>query len=379
MTLTAAKTDVGRRKRNRYVLDVDDIPQLSPAEREEIRDVCSRFAFLSNEYYLSLIDWTDPDDPIRRLVIPCRQELTEWGSLDVSDEESITVRRGVQHKYATTVLLLVTEMCASFCRYCFRKRLFMAGNRETSCDVAEGIDYISRHPEVNNVLITGGDPMVLPTSRLRRILESLRAISSVRIIRIGTKMPAFDPFRFTDDPELLELIATHSRPDRRIYFVCHFDHPMELSKESRESIRVIQRAGAICVNQNPISRGISDDPAVMSELWNELSYIGVPQYYVFQNRPTIGNRPYRVPIVDAYFRIEEAKRKCSGLAKRAKYVMSHHSGKVEIVGVDDSFIYLKYHRAKHKEDEQRLMLCHRDDSAYWLDDLKPVEKRRPNA
>ncbi len=373
MTLITAKKDVGRKKRNGYIFDINAVHQIPEAERLELQEVCRRFPFRASEYYLRLIDWSDPEDPIRRLVLPCRQELTEWGTLDASDEESITVRQGVQHKYATTVLLLVTEMCASFCRYCFRKRLFMEGNREKVCDISDGLDYIRRHPEVNNVLLTGGDPMILSTPRLETILKALREIEHVRIIRIGTKTPAFNPFRYIEDPKLIDMLAAYSRPDRRIYFVCHFDHPRELTDESRESIRLIQGAGVICVNQNPIVRGISDDPDTMSELWNELSYIGVPQYYVFQNRPTAGNEPYHVPIVDAYFRIEEAKRKCSGLAKRAKYVMSLDSGKVEIVGVDDSYIYIKYHRAKLSEDEQRLIVCHRDDSAYWYDQLRPVE------
>ena len=112
----------------------------------------------------------------------------------------------------------------------------------------------------------------------------------------------------------------------------------------------------------------------MSKLWNELSYLGVPQYYMFQGRPTAGNEPFVVPIVEAYFKIEEAKLKCSGLAKRVRYVMSHESGKVEVVGVDRRFIYMKYHRAKHSRNEGRFFIFHRDDNAYWLDQLKPVNR-----
>jgi L-lysine 2,3-aminomutase len=100
--------------------------------------------------------------------------------------------------------------------------------------------------------------------------------------------------------------------------------------------------------------------------------MGVPQYYVFQGRPTAGNEPYEVPIVESYFKIEEAKKKCSGLSKRLKYAMSHDSGKLEIIGVDHKHIYLKYHRAKDTEDEQRMIVCYRDDNAYWLDQLKPL-------
>ena len=372
MRVTTTKKDIGKIKRGKYISDIDNIPQLSEAEKVKLRKVCDHFPFRATEYYLNLIDWNNPDDPIRHLVVPNERELTEWGTLDASNEASVTVKQGVQHKYATTVLLLLTETCGSFCRYCFRKRLSSNDNEETANDVSENLKYIRQHKEANNVLLTGGDPMLLSTSRLEKILSALREIDHVRIIRIGTKMPAFNPFRFIDDPDLIDMIRKYSLPDRRIYFMCHFDHPVELTEESREAIRLVQDAGALCVNQNPIARGISDDPNVMSELWNELSYIGVPQYYIFQVRPTIGNEPYHVPIVEAYFKIEEAKRKCSGLAKRAKYVMSHDSGKIEVMGIDDKHIYLKYHRAKTKEDEQRVVVCYRDDSAFWFSQLRPV-------
>lgn len=372
MNMRTTEVKGPKRRRAKYITKLNRVTQLNEEERLKLKDVSRTYAFRANDYYLGLIDWDDPDDPIRRLVIPREDELTEWGKLDASNEKSITVASGVQHKYASTVLLLVNEACGAYCRYCFRKRLFMNDNDEVSYDVTPGLEYIREHEEVSNVLLTGGDPMILQTPKLEKILAALRDIEHVKIIRIGTKMPAFNPFRFINDPDLLELINKYSRPDRRIYFMCHFDHPRELTAECIEGLRLIQEAGAICVNQNPIIRGISDDSDVMAELWNRLSYIGVPQYYVFQGRPTAGNAPFEVPIVEAYFKIEEAKRKCSGLAKRTKYCMSHESGKIEIVGVDERHIYLKYHRAKYRKDEQRFIVCHRDDDAYWLDRLRPV-------
>ncbi len=360
------------RKRARYILNINKIPQLSPDEKMRLAEVVNKYAFRANDYYLSLINWDDPNDPIRKLVIPRMDELKEWGELDASNEEKITVRKGVQHKYGSTVLLLVNEVCGAFCRYCFRKRLFMNGNDEVTYDIQPGIDYIREHPEVNNVLLTGGDPLILQTPKLRKIISALREIDHVRIIRIGSKMPAFNPFRILNDDSLLEMLRTYSQPDRRIYLMCHFDHPRELTPEAREAIRRVIDTGVICMNQNPIIRGVSDDPHVMAELWNELSYMGVAQYYVFQGRPTAGNAAFEVPIVEAYRKIEHAKRHCSGLAKRVKFAMSHESGKVEIVGVDHRHIYLKYHRAKYKQDEQRMLVCLRDDKAYWLDQLQPA-------
>lgn len=365
-----------KRTRARYILNIDRLTQLSEAERSRLREVARKYAFRTNDYYVSLIDWSDPNDPIRRLVIPHERELEEWGQLDASKEGKITVRKGVQHKYGSTVLLLVNEVCGAYCRYCFRKRLFMNDNDESTYDINPGLKYIREHPEVNNVLLTGGDPMILKTPKLEKIIATLREVDHVRIIRIGSKMPAFNPFRFLNDDTLMEMFRRYSKPDRRIYLMCHFDHPRELTPEAREAIHRVQAAGVICVNQNPIIRGISDDPEVMAELWNELSYMGISQYYMFQGRPTAGNEPYEVPIVEAYRKIEQAKKKCSGLAKRIKYCMSHESGKVEVIGVDHRHIYLKYHRAKHARDEQRLLVCHRDDEAYWLDQLKPIDGYR---
>lgn len=375
MSRQGGKKPARNRRRVRYYSRVSRVPQLTEDKKARLEAVQDRFAFRANDYYLSLIDWDDPDDPIRRLVIPDERELDEWGNIDASNESSVTIAGCIQHKYQSTVLLLVTEVCAAFCRYCFRKRLFMEDNQDAFYNrkkVDLGIEYIRRDPQINNVLLTGGDPTTLYNDQIDYILTRLREIDHVRIIRIGTKTPAFNPYRFIDDPELIEILRKHSQRDRRIYFMCHFDHPHELTAAAREGLRLIQSAGVICVNQNPIIRGVSDDPKVMSTLWNELSYIGVPQYYVFQGRPTVGNAPYEVPIVESYFKIEEAKRHCSGLAKRLKYSMSHESGKIEIVAVDDDYIYLKYHRAKLREDEQRFLVCHRDDDAYWLDQLRPA-------
>lgn len=367
------KSDQDKKRRARLILNINKVSHLSDIEKARLKEVSDKYAFRSNDYYLGLIDWNDPDDPIRKLVIPHEYELHEWGKLDASNEGSITIRKGVQHKYGSTALLLVNEVCAAFCRYCFRKRLFLNDNDEITYDMKSSIDYVRENPQINNVLLTGGDPLILKTPKLEKIISALREIDHVKIIRIGTKMPAFNPFRILNDDSLLQMLKKYSLPDKRIYLMCHYDHPRELTKESRQAIQKMQEAGVICVNQSPIIRGISDSPEVMAELWDELAYMGIPQYYIFQCRPTAGNEPYSLPIVEAYHKIEEAKKMCSGLSKRLKYAMSHESGKVEIVGVDHRHIYLKYHRAKYQKDEQRFMVCHRDDKAGWLDELKPVE------
>ena len=371
-----AKDTPEKKQKARFILNLNKIPQLSSIEKKQLQGVNEKYVFRANDYYLNLIDWNDPNDPIRKLIIPHKDELTEWGQLDASNEEQITVRKGVQHKYGTTVLLLVNEVCVSYCRYCFRKRLFMNGNDEVTYNIQPGIEYIRQHKEVNNVLLTGGDPMILKTPKLEKIIAQLREIDHVKIIRIGSKMPAFNPFRFLNDESLFEMFEKYSLPDKRIYMMCHFDHIRELTPQAKQVIHRLMKSGVVCVNQNPIIRGISDDPDVLAELWNELSYMGVSQYYIFQCRPTAGNKPYSLPIVEAYYKIEEAKKKCSGIAKRFKFVMSHESGKIKIIGVDQKYIYLKYHRAKHQKDEQRMLVCYRDDKAAWLDELRPVDGHR---
>lgn len=355
----------------RYIRSVDEIPSIPEHAREELRKVSEKFAFRANDYYLSLVDWDDPADPIRRLVIPDGRELRDWGRLDASNEAAYTVARGVQHKYPSTVLLLVNEVCGAYCRYCFRKRLFMEGNDETSLDVSEGLEYIRRTPTVTNVLLTGGDPLMLSTRRLLEILRGLREIPHVGIIRIGTKMPAFNPWRVLGDPELVEGLSRLSTPQRRIYLMAHFDHPRELTEPAVQGLDALLRAGVIGANQCPLVRGINDDPAVLAELFRKLSFVGVPPYYLFQGRPTEGNEPYEVPIVEGYGIFESARSRLSGLAKRARFCMSHESGKVQIVGVDEERIYMRYHRSRDPRNDGRFLVFHRDDRAYWLDDLVP--------
>ena len=147
----------------RYITKLKQIPQLAHYERQNLERVNDKFAFRTNEYYQSLIDWEDPDDPIRRIVIPDIAELSEWGELDASEESAYTVVPGLEHKYSDTALLLVNNICGAYCRFCFRKRLFMYDNDESARDVGPAVEYISEHSEINNVLLTGGDPLLMST------------------------------------------------------------------------------------------------------------------------------------------------------------------------------------------------------------------------
>ena len=360
-------------RRVKYVRRLDQVSQLSGEMQARLEPVSKEYVFRANDYYLGLIDWDDPEDPIKQLIIPREEELNNWGELDASNEESVTVGRGVQHKYTDTVLLLCNEVCGAYCRYCFRKRLFMDDNDEVTNDISEGLRYIADHPEVTNVLLTGGDPLLMSTRRLTEIFDALRQIEHVKIIRIGSKMPAFDPWRVTRDAELQATFRKYSTADQRIYLMAHFDHPRELTDEAIAGIDVCIRNGVICVNQCPMIKGVNDDPYVLAEMYSTLSYVGCPPYYLFQGRPTAGNEPYEVPIVRGWQIFQQALRYGSGLARRARFCMSHETGKVEILGVDDKHIYLRYHQAKDLDDLGRFFVRQRDDEAYWLDQLQPVQ------
>jgi len=367
----------------RYIRDVNQIPQLTPRERAILSKVTERYPFRANTYYLGLIDWDDPEDPIRRIVIPEVGELETDGVLDPSDEAAVTVARGTEHKYRNTVVLLVSEVCGTLCRFCFRKRLFMQSNDEVSVDVSRGLEYIRRHPEVDNVLLTGGDALILGSRRLDRILGALRDIPHVRVIRIGTKIPAFNPYRILDDPELCRTLARHSQEDRRIYIMVHFNHPRELTEVAVEGLSRLLESRAVVVNQTPLLKGVNDDPAIIAELFNKLSHVGVPPYYLFQGRPIDGNADFRVPLRRGYRIFELAKKRMSGLAKRARYAMSHASGKVEILGFLEGEVVLKYHQAKDPDDLGHLFSLPCPSDACWLDDLtgdgdgwRPSERRR---
>jgi len=356
----------------KYITRLEQVPQLNDQERYELQEVVEKFEFRSNDYYQALIDWDDPHDPIRRIVIPSQEELMAWGRLDASDEETYTKVPGLEHKYEFTALLLVNDVCGAYCRFCFRKRLFMDENDEVVRDVSEGIQYIREHPEINNVLLTGGDPMIMSTAKLENIIRPLREIEHVQIIRIGSKMPVFNPYRVINDPSLLEMFERYSLPDRNIYIMAHFNHPRELTKAAIEAMNLLRKAGAVTVNQTPLIKGINEDPDVLAELFNKLSYAGIPPYYLFICRPTLGNKTYAVPIEEAFEIFEKARMQCSGLAKRARLVMSHSTGKIEVIGKTDTQVYMRYHRAANPQEKARFMIFERNPNAYWFDDYDEI-------
>jgi lysine 2,3-aminomutase len=359
--------------RLKYITKLSHVDGLENGDREQLQRVTDRFAFRANEYYLSLIDWDDPDDPIRRVVLPDIRELEPWGDLDASGERLYKKAPNLEHKYKTVALILVTRICGAYCRFCFRKRLFMNDNHEVERDFTRAFEYIEQHKEITNVLLSGGDPLILSTNKLGRIIERLRQIDHVKIIRIGTKLPVFNPYRIVNDPSLLEMLNKYSTAEKRIYVVVHFNHPRELTDQAIEGMDLLQKAGVITVNQTPLIAGVNDDPKILADLFTRLSFCGIAPYYIFQCRPTLGNKTYAVPLEKGYEIVEEAKARCSGLAKRSRYVMSHQTGKIEIVGLTERNIFFKYHRSATPGECGRFLVYRRNPDAFWFDDYTMLE------
>jgi len=356
----------------KHLKKIEKYVKLRKQEIVKLKEVTEIFPFRSNDYYLSLINRDDPDDPIRKIIIPNSHELEKWGRLDPSDEESYTIIPGLEHKYHSTALLLISNTCEGICRYCFRKRVFIGTESAYLRDTAAAMQYITEHKEITNVLLTGGDPFVLETSKLENIIRQLREIEHVQIIRIGTKMPAFNPYRIIEDSALLEMISNYTTEEKKIYIMTHFVHPRELTDVAIKSVNLLQKAGALLANQTPLIRGVNSKPETLAELLGKLSFIGAVPYYIFQCRPAIGNKAYRVPIEKGYEIVEQAKSLVSGLAKRARYTMSHTTGKIEILGKTKKFVYFKYLRAADDKDSGRFLVFTSNPNAYWFDDYDEV-------
>jgi KamA family protein len=248
----------------------------------------------------------------------------------------------------------------------------MPGSKEAEPDLAKALAYIAQRPEVREVLLTGGDPLMLSTRRLGALLDALAEVDHIQVVRISSKMVAFNPWRILDDGALGGVLGRFVSSGKSLYFMAHFDHPRELTPPAMEALERLKAWGLVCLNQCPLVKGVNDDPSVLGELWLRLAEAGCPPYYLFQLRPTAGNAPYVVPILQGIEIVESAGRGLSGLAKRARYVMSHATGKIEILGATSSHILLRYHRAPEPGLEGKIIACRRDEKALWMDDLEVV-------
>lgn len=187
--------------------------------------------------------------------------------------------------------------------------------------------------------------MILGTPKLQWVLENSRNIDHVQIIRIGSKIPKLILCEFTKTKNCW-LYKEHSTVNKKIFVMAHINHPREMTSQALKAIEALHEAGVTVVNQTLVLKGINDDPTVLGELLDKLSWAGVTPYYFFVNRPVAGNASFVLPLEQVYRIVEEAKAKTSGLGKRVKLVMSHTSGKIEILAIENGKAYLKYHQSR---------------------------------
>ena len=353
------------------IAQLGDYIELTPEMEQQLQKIVAIHPMRITQYYMSLIDKYDPNDPIRKMAVPSEEELNLLGSYDTSGEQENTMMSGLQHKYAQTALVLATNRCATYCRFCFRKRLVGLPTEEILQRFNDAVKYIENHEEINNVLISGGDPFVLSTGVIKEFLEKLSTISHLDFIRFGTRVPVTFPDRILEDDELVTLLKNNSQENRRLYVVTQFNHPREITQKATDAVSRLIRSGVILDNQTVLLKGVNDDPETLAELQNKLVSIGVNPYYVFQCRPVkrVKNN-FQVPLYKGYEIVDRAKKKLNGHSKRFKYIMSHQTGKIEIVGVMEDYIYFKYHQAKAHEDIGKFFKRKINKTAGWLDELE---------
>ncbi|MCW4045207.1 MAG: KamA family radical SAM protein [Candidatus Bathyarchaeota archaeon] len=349
---------------------------LAPEEEKYLEQAVQIHPMRVSPYYVSLINWKDPQDPIRKMAVPSVEELNLEGAYDTSGEAENTKMPGLQHKYAETALILATNRCAMYCRHCFRKRLVGLPTDEILRRFEDAAAYIAQHKEINNVLISGGDPLVLKNEILERFFEVLTEIDHLRFIRIGSRVPVTLPRRLSDS-KILAIFKKYSKSDKRLYVVTHFNHPREITPQSIRAVGNLIKSGVLLSNQTVLLKGVNDNPETLAELMNRLVGIGVAPYYVFQCRPVKRvKHHFQVPLCEGVRIVEKAKANCNGHSKRFKYIMAHRTGKIEILGIMNDEIYFKYHQAKDRANLGSMFKRRVDENAGWLDDLAQEDGNR---
>ncbi len=392
--------------------------------KEAIQVVSTVLPFRTNSYIMrELIDWERvPDDPMFQLTFPQRGMLSddhyamaralicEDAPRSVTEETVNQIRRelnphpagqlthnvpvhnnevveGVQHKYCETVLFFPAngQTCHAYCTFCFRWAQFIGVDdlRFSGNDVNVLTAYLRDHQQVTDVLITGGDPMVMNTKNLRRYLEALLHpdLEHVQTIRIGTKSVAYWPQRYVTDQDaddlmrLFERIIAHGK---HLSIMGHYSHPVELSTDiARAAVRRIRGTGAAVRMQSPLIRRVNDDPTTWSDLWRTGVRLGAVPYYMFVERDTGARHYFEVPLVRAWNIFRAAYQSVSGLARTVRGPsMSATPGKVHILGVTEvageEVFMLEYLQARDPALVRRPFFAKFDPNAAWFDQLRPA-------
>jgi len=285
----------------------EEVAEVFGLDAKEVSQVANRFRIRINPYYLGLIK--AKGDPLYRQVVPDIRELEDpCGMLDPLAEDQDSPLPGLVHRYPDRVLFLVSHECASYCRFCTRKRLVGDCDKMNPSSIDQGLDYIRRHSEIRDVIVSGGDPLLLTDARLDAILKGLRAIPHVEIIRIGTRVPCFLPQRVT---RRLVRILKHYHP---LFMNVHFNHPDEITPESRRALNLLANAGIPLGSQTVLLKGVNDDPAVMKRLMQKLLACRVRPYYIFQSDMIAGTAHLRTRVEKGLKIVKELRGWTSGLA-----------------------------------------------------------------
>jgi lysine 2,3-aminomutase len=286
-------------------------------------DAAARFPLAITPYYASIVRSLDGSDPVFQMAVPQIQELYDPPFLrndPLEEDEDMPVPQLV-HRYRDRALLLATTTCSMYCRHCTRKRI--AGHREstvTDTQLEQITAYLTQHPEIHDVVVSGGDPFTLTTPMLERVLAAVRAVPTVDIIRIGTRTPVVMPMRITG--ELTRMLRKY----HPIWVNTHFNHPNELTAEAAEACARLADAGVPLGNQSVLLRGINDNPQVMEMLLRGLVRMRVRPYYLFQCDLVRGVEHFRTPVSRGIEIMEYLRGRLSGLAIPTYVVDAPHGG-----------------------------------------------------
>lgn len=289
--------------------DLKKYVKLTPAEEEGVKKTLSTLRMAITPYYLSLIDPNDPHDPVRRQCIPTELETHQVAAdlLDPLHEDEDSPTPGLTHRYPDRVLFLITDMCSMYCRHCTRRRF--AGQTDNECGpdrIEKALEYIEKTESVRDVLLSGGDALMVSDKKLEYIISRLRQIPHVEIVRLGTRTPVVCPQRIT--PELCDMLKKY----HPVWINTHFNHPNEVTEESRRACEMLANAGIPLGNQSVLLRGVNDCVHVMKHLVHELVKMRVRPYYIYQCDLSMGLEHFRTPVSKGIEIIEGLRGHTSG-------------------------------------------------------------------
>jgi lysine 2,3-aminomutase len=339
---------------------------LSSEEHAGVLLANTKLAMGITPYFFNLIDPFDPECPIRRQVIPRIEEMT-YAPTDMADpcgEDHDMPVPGLVHRYPDRVLFLVTDRCASYCRYCTRSRVVSGvGEQELELDFDRAIDYLQKHTEVRDVLLSGGDALLLSDKRLGDLLRRLRAIDHIEFLRIGSRVPIFLPQRIT--PELCAMLKEF----HPLWMSVHVNHPRELTNEVREALGRLADAGIPLGNQSVLLKGVNDDPAVMKVLVQKLLRCRVRPYYLYQCDLIQGSSHLRTSVAKGLEIIENLRGHTTGYAI-PQYVIDGPGGGGKIP-INPDYVVAK--------TPDSIVLRNYKGDIYEYPEVAPVEQAQPVA